>query len=82
MSGQQEGKPLDNHDFMSQWNDEVHGLVRENSKLLEHIDSLERELAQAKKDRDLALAHDTQPYPTAYAYEQACRALKRRRKRT
>ncbi len=26
------------------------------------------------RERDLAVAHDRQPYPTAWAYEQACRA--------
>jgi hypothetical protein len=26
-------------------------------------------------ERDAAIAHDTQPYPTVWAYEQACRAL-------
>lgn len=25
------------------------------------------------RERDLAVAHDRQPYPTAWAYEQACR---------
>ena len=29
-----------------------------------------------KKERDLALAHDTQPYPTAEAYEKVCQLLK------
>ena len=27
------------------------------------------------KERDLAIAHDRQPYPTAWAYEQACRVM-------
>lgn len=36
--------------------------------------------AQAERDaalaeRDLAIAHDRQPYPTAYAYETVCAAL-------
>lgn len=30
----------------------------------------------AEKERDLAIAHDRQPYPTAYAYEKACEALR------
>ncbi|MBE3120155.1 MAG: hypothetical protein IMZ50_15550 [Candidatus Atribacteria bacterium] len=30
--------------------------------------------AQAERDRDLAIAHDRQPYPTAWAYEQVCKA--------
>ncbi len=33
------------------------------------------ELMRTREERDLALAHDTQPYPTAWAYEQACRVL-------
>ena len=42
-------------------------------------ESLGRVLAplvqQLRRDRDLAIAHDRQPYPTAWAYEQACKAL-------
>jgi len=33
------------------------------------------------EERDLAIAHDRQPYPTAWAYEQACVALERHRER-
>ena len=33
------------------------------------------ELMRTREERDLALEHDTQPYPTAWAYEQACKAL-------
>lgn len=36
---------------------------------------LSQEKADAEKERDLAVAHDRQPYPTAWAYEQACKAL-------
>ena len=32
----------------------------------------------AEKARDLALAHDTQPYPTAEAYEIVCEVLHKR----
>ena len=32
-------------------------------------------LAEVEWERDLALAHDRQPYPTAHAYEQVCKAL-------
>lgn len=32
-------------------------------------------LAEAERERDLAIAHDRQPYPTADAYERACSAL-------
>ncbi|MFF0139704.1 hypothetical protein ACFYRN_25025 [Streptomyces sp. NPDC005227] len=36
------------------------------------------EQATLRRDRDLAVAHDRQPYPTAWAYEQACAALRRK----
>jgi hypothetical protein len=32
-----------------------------------------RERDEARRERDLAIAHDRQPYPTAEAYELACR---------
>lgn len=35
------------------------------------------ELDQARAERDLAIAHDRQPYPTAFAYEQVCKTLER-----
>ena len=36
----------------------------------------ERARADAiERERDLAIAHDRQPYPTAWAYDQACKAL-------
>lgn len=41
----------------------------------DRIAALERALAAAQAERDLAIAHDRQPYPTAHAYEQACKAL-------
>ncbi|UDM00047.1 hypothetical protein [Streptomyces longhuiensis] len=36
------------------------------------------EHAELRRERDLAIAHDRQPYPTAWAYEQACAALRRK----
>ena len=33
------------------------------------------EVERLRAERDAAIAHDRQPYPTAWAYEQACRAL-------
>ncbi|MFD7793601.1 hypothetical protein [Streptomyces sp. NPDC059759] len=36
------------------------------------------EQAALRRERDLAVAHDRQPYPTAWAYEQACKALRRK----
>ena len=38
----------------------------------------ETEQAGLRRERDLAIAHDRQPYPTAWAYEQACKALRRK----
>jgi len=42
--------------------------------LLDELDTLERRVLAAERDRDRAIAHDTQPYPTAWAYEQVCKA--------
>lgn len=36
------------------------------------------EQAELSRERDLAVAHDRQPYPTTWAYEQACAALRRK----
>lgn len=38
-------------------------------------------IAELEAERDQAIAHDRQPYPTAWAYEQACAALEKHRKR-
>jgi hypothetical protein len=40
--------------------------------LLSHIERLKAELAEERRERILAEAHDRQPYPTAEAYERAC----------
>jgi hypothetical protein len=37
----------------------------------------EAEIERLTRERDLAVAHDRQPYPTAWAYEQACRVRDR-----
>lgn len=43
-----------------------------------HVENgLRATLAQVIHERDLAIAHDRQPYPTAWAYEQACRTIAR-----
>jgi hypothetical protein len=44
----------------------VHAACEDAAALLAEVDRLTEE-------RDMAIAHDTQPYPTAWAYEQACR---------
>lgn len=38
-------------------------------------------IAELEAERDQAIAHDRQPYPTAWAYEQACAALEKHRER-
>lgn len=38
-------------------------------------------IAKITEERDLAIAHDTQPYPTADAYNAACAALHKHRER-
>jgi hypothetical protein len=38
-------------------------------------------VAQLRRERDLAIAHDRQPYPTTWAYQQACAALEKHRQR-
>jgi hypothetical protein len=43
------------------------------------IDWLLDEIKQLARERDLAVAHDRQPYPTAEAYERVCAALERQR---
>jgi hypothetical protein len=42
------------------------------------VDEAHRQQTELRRDRDLAIAHDRQPYPTAWAYEQACKALHRK----
>lgn len=42
------------------------------------LDAVIAELEQLRRERDLAIAHDRQSYPTAWAYEQACKALRRK----
>ena len=40
-----------------------------------------RRAEEAEAERDLAIAHDRQPYPTAWAYEQVCRVEREQRER-
>lgn len=42
---------------------------------------LRAERDEARRERDLAIAHDRQPYPTQWAYDQACKALRKHRMR-
>ncbi len=56
-------------------------LCNQNGALLVEQHDLKAKLAACEKERDLAIAHDRQPYPTAWAYEQACKALEKHRAR-
>lgn len=47
--------------------------------LQQRVEALEGENKGLKRDLELAIAHDRQPYPTAWAYEQACRVSESRR---
>lgn len=47
----------------------------------DQTEAAEAEMDRLMTERDLAVAHDTQPYPTAWAYEQACKALEDQRTR-
>lgn len=38
------------------------------------LQSAHQRAEAAERERDLAIAHDRQPYPTAWAYEQVCKA--------
>jgi len=45
------------------------------------VDTYTWRAVPAPKEPDLAIAHDRQPYPTAWAYGQACKALEHHRQR-
>lgn len=67
---------------------EVEALKAEEQKMLARLHrqsaimaSLETERDELKAERDLAIAHDRQPYPTADAYKWACDALHAERER-
>jgi hypothetical protein len=48
---------------------------RPNQAEMWGINALCQTVRAAWRERDLAVAHDRQPYPTAEAYEKACEAL-------
>ena len=43
--------------------------------LEEQDKELKDRIAELEKERDLAISHDRQPYPTAQAYEKVCEVL-------
>ena len=50
-------------------------IVRSLADAYVEIQSFKDKLSKMTRERDLAIAHDTQPYPTAHAYEMVCKAL-------
>jgi hypothetical protein len=48
------------------------------AQLRSEAERLREENARLRRERDLAVAHDTQPYPTADAYEKVCAVLRER----
>jgi hypothetical protein len=50
-------------------------LGEEYDTLVMRVKQAEAALAAMTAERDLAVAHDRQPYPTAHAYEQVCKTL-------
>lgn len=40
----------------------------------DEIERLRAERDKARRDRDLAISHDRQPYPTQWAYDRVCAA--------
>jgi hypothetical protein len=43
--------------------------------IIEQINQLRSDNLRLAKERDLAIVHDAQPYPTAEAYERVCEVL-------
>lgn len=58
-----------------------HEQVIDVSALIAIGQSFLADIARLTEERDLAIAHDRQPYPTADAYERACAALRKHRER-
>lgn len=54
---------------------------RSITEIMGERDDLRTRLAAAEQERDLAIAHDRQPYPTAWAYEQARRVMREAKER-
>ena len=51
----------------------------EIERLQSEVATLRSQLKETETERDLAIAHDTQPYPTADAYDKVCMANESKR---
>lgn len=65
----------DGDTWPTQYEDDARDYWRRADAVIAVVDA---EHAELRRERDLAIAHDRQPYPTAWAYEQACKALRRK----
>ena len=54
--------------------------LHSSSYLRDWLDKAASRIEQLEEERDLAIAHDQQPYPTAQAYEKVCNALHKARR--
>lgn len=52
-------------------------LIKERDQLKAEVERLFAQIDGLRFERDLAIAHDRQPYPTAEAYELVCKARTR-----
>lgn len=55
-------------------------MARELGAAKARIEELSGHIRHIERERDLAIAHDRQPYPTAAAYEAVCTANERKDK--
>jgi len=51
------------------------GLKRAYSALRTQLTAAQERIKELEKERDEAIAHDRQPYPTAFAYEMVCKKM-------
>jgi hypothetical protein len=62
-------------DLINDYRGANHQACAERDSYARDLAATRAELEAARHERDLAIAHDRQPYPTAAAYEATCRAL-------
>jgi hypothetical protein len=73
--------PVDSPDFAALLVELGVDMTNPTEVLAEKVVQQRERIVELEEERDLAIAHDRQPYPTAWAYEQACEALERHRER-
>lgn len=79
--------PADDEPFCAEAEDDSHACptIRVHPDDAEAFAALikeaQRRQTELRRECDLAVAHDRQPYPTAWAYEQACKARTKHQER-